>query len=323
MNDRGAAAEESRGPQVLAVAIPLVVVATVFVAARLYTKAVIKKLVYLEDYIIGFCNLMLLAEVCLISIAIKHGEGRHIWTLSEDELEASKLWFIIASVPGVSALGLPKIAIALMLNRILFANRWLTMASWFLSGMTTLNFTVVLFLLIFQCSPMRAAWSANVPNAKCYGSDVVVNLCIYASVFSAVTDLYFAFWPAVVILRLGMNTQKSIGLSCVLGLGVFACAVALYKVSLLPLMTSPDFTYDCATLITWTVAEASAILIASSIPMLTPIYLMIMRRRRDGKHPNEVRKAHHLMNSSISLAASVKHKSNATFGMWRRVSSVN
>lgn len=191
MNDRGAAAEESRGPQVLAVAIPLVVVATVFVAARLYTKAVIKKLVYLEDYIIGFCNLMMLAEVCLVSIAIKHGEGRHIWTLSEDELEASKLWFIIASVPGVSALGLPKIAIALMLNRILFANRWLTVASWFMSGMTTLNFTVVLFLLIFQCSPVRAAWSANVPNATCYGSDVVVNFCIYASGMRPTTPGFF------------------------------------------------------------------------------------------------------------------------------------
>ncbi|TLS21392.1 uncharacterized protein PpBr36_10240 [Pyricularia pennisetigena] len=295
MDHRGAEAEDNRGPQILAVAIPLVAVATIFVAARLYTKAVIKKLVYLEDYIIGFSNLLLWAEVGLYFAAVRHGEGRHIWTLTEEELEASRMWFIVASIPGVTALGLPKIAIALMLNRILFASKWLTTASWVFSGVTTMNFIAVLFLLVFQCSPIRAAWSANVADARCYDPDLIVNVCLYASVFSAITDLYFAFWPAVVILRLGMDTQKSVGLSCVLGLGVFvtqsACAVALYKVSLLPLMASPDFTYDCADLMIWTVAEASAILIASSIPMLTPIYLLIMRRRRDGENRNETRKA--------------------------------
>ncbi|TLD34217.1 hypothetical protein PspLS_00169, partial [Pyricularia sp. CBS 133598] len=253
MDYGGAAADDNRGPQILAVAIPLVAVATVFVAARLYTKVVIKKLVYCEDYIIVVSNLMLWVELGLYFVAVRHGEGRHIWTLSEEELEAARMWFIIASVPGVTALGLPKIAIALMLNRILFATKWLTTASWFFSGITTVNFIVVIFLLVFQCSPMRAAWTANVANARCYGSDIIINICLYASVFSAITDLYFAFWPAVVILRLGMNAQKSIGLSCVLGLGVFACGVALYKVSLLPLMKSPDFTYDCADLMIWTV----------------------------------------------------------------------
>ncbi|KAI6355971.1 hypothetical protein MCOR25_008018, partial [Pyricularia grisea] len=291
MGHTDAAADDNRGPQILAFAISLVAIATVFVAARLYTKVVIKRLVYLEDYIIGFSNLLLWAEVCLYFVAVRYGEGRHIWTLSEEELGASRLWFIIASVPGVTALGLPKIAIALMLNRILFATKWLTTASWFLSAVTMVNFLVVLFFLIFQCSPMRASWATDVENARCYGSGLIVNICVYASVFSAITDLYFAFCPAVVILRLGMNTQKSIGLSCVLGLGVFACAVALYKVSLLPLMTSPDFTYDCADLMIWTVAEASAILIASSIPMLTPIYLLIVRRRRGQEHRDEVEKA--------------------------------
>lgn len=55
-------------------------------------------------------------------------------------------------------------------------------------------------------------------------------------------DLYLAVYPAVVLFRLQMQLKKKVALSLALGAGAIAAAVAAYKCSRLPSLSSPDFT---------------------------------------------------------------------------------
>ncbi|TLD21353.1 hypothetical protein PspLS_08901 [Pyricularia sp. CBS 133598] len=281
--DHDAIAQENRGPAFLVITGALTSVATLFVLARLYTRAVIKRLVFREDYIVILATLLLWVQLCTYSVAVQHGLGRHLFALTPQEREAALMWYHLAPFPSVIALGVPKIALAMMLNRVLFAGFWASAASWFLSATSMANFVAADLIIAFQCSPIRAAWIPDIADAKCTPEIVVIWFSIYTSVFSAFTDIYLALWPAFIIFKIETNKPKSIALSFVLGLGVFASAVAVYKMTLLTALESADRTYDGIDLLIWTLAEAAATLIASSIPMLTPIYIMVARWMRGGR----------------------------------------
>ncbi|TLD29253.1 hypothetical protein PspLS_03460 [Pyricularia sp. CBS 133598] len=245
MEIQTATATDNRGPRLTAVIITLTSISSLFVSLRLYTRAIIKKSLYPEDYVIVLALLMSWGEAAFHIVAVRYGLGRHMWELTPVERQGAQLWSIFASVSGIFGLGLPKIALAMMLNRVLLANYCTSMVSWFLSIMSMVNFTVANFMILFQCTtPKQAAWVHDPDDAKCYNIWLVIAICIYASVFSAFGDLYFV---------------------CGRSRKVFAAVCR-------------DEGED---LITWKVpllsAESSALLISSSIPFLTPIGRILAR----------------------------------------------
>ncbi|KAH8840550.1 hypothetical protein MCOR27_001043 [Pyricularia oryzae] len=273
MEVQSATATDDRGPRITAVMLTLTSISSVFVSLRLYTRAVIKKGLWAEDYIMALALVTSWGEAGLNVVAVRHGLGRHMWDLTREQRRGAQLWSILGSVTGVFGLGLPKIAMAAMLNRVLLAGYWSSMASWFLSIMSMVNFTVANMLILFQCAtPQKAVWARD-PDNECYSIRLVIGICMYSSVFSAFGDLYFAVWPALVVSKLYISRPKALGLSCALGLGIIACGVAGYKTTLLPLLADPDI----LSLITWKVAESAALLTCSSIPFLAPICRVFAR----------------------------------------------
>ncbi|KAI6350912.1 hypothetical protein MCOR25_010295 [Pyricularia grisea] len=252
MDIQAGPATDNRGPRITAIIVTLTSISSLFVSLRLYTRAVIKKALYPEDYVIVLALLMSWGEVGFYIAAVRYGLGRHMRDLTPEESQDAQQLCIFGTISGIFGLGLPRIALAMMLNRILLANYWTSMVSWFLSITSMVNFTVSNLMILFQCTtPKQAVWVHD-PEAKCF-------------------NVWLAAWPALVVFRLNMNRTKSIGLSCVLGLGTVACGVAGYKATLLPLLANPDILYESEGLVMWKVAEATALLVGSSIPFLTPI----------------------------------------------------
>lgn len=174
-------ATDNRGPRIVAVIITITFISSLFVGLRFYTRAIIKKNTYPEDYIIALALLTLWAEAGFHIVAVRYGEGQHMVNLTPEERHNAQLWGIFASISGIFGLGLPKIALAIMLNRVLFANYWTSMVSWSLSIVTMVNFTVANFMILFQCAaPMEAVWVHD-PEGKCYNVWLVIDFCIYAS----------------------------------------------------------------------------------------------------------------------------------------------
>ncbi|EHA48573.1 hypothetical protein MGG_00826 [Pyricularia oryzae 70-15] len=215
MEVQSATATDDRGPRITAVMLTLTSISSVFVSLRLYTRAVIKKGLWAEDYIMALALVTSWGEAGLNVVAVRHGLGRHMWDLTREQRRGAQLWSILGSVTGVFGLGLPKIAMAAMLNRVLLAGYWSSMASWFLSIMSMVNFTVASMLILFQCAtPQKAVWARD-PDNECYSIRLVIGI-----LFSAFGDLYFAVWPALVVSKLYISRPKALGLSCALGLGI-------------------------------------------------------------------------------------------------------
>lgn len=95
----------------------------------------------------------------------------------------------------------------------------------------------------------------------------------------AFIDLALALLPITVIWNLQLGWHKRLGLSILMGLGVFAFICAIIKTSKLPeLNDRADITFITVSLWIWTANETNVIILAASVPTLRPLYLTVFNR---------------------------------------------
>ncbi|KGO40142.1 hypothetical protein PEX1_017250 [Penicillium expansum] len=91
------------------------------------------------------------------------------------------------------------------------------------------------------------------------------------------TDLIFAVLPVFMLRHLQVNSRVKASLICILGLGIFACAAAFVKISILPSYgRTGDFLWDFTNLTIWVVTESNTGIIAGSLPTLKPLFKRVL-----------------------------------------------
>ncbi|KLU85814.1 hypothetical protein MAPG_04834 [Magnaporthiopsis poae ATCC 64411] len=294
MEIEGANPYEDRGPMVLATTTVLVFLATVFGLARFYARTWIRRQIYLDDLFIAVSVLLLWYSLACTSMAVSSGLGRHVKTLTVYQQERVVFWYLLI-VPGVLlALGIPKLAVATVLNRILAPGPKLKATAWGLAISSTLAFFPVIFIAYFHCLPVRSQWDFSIKDKKCIDLSVRVWCGWITSAYSSLADLFFAVWPAVIFCSTQMSRAKTIRLSLAMGFGAIASGIAAYKCVTFSGVIEPDFSWENNGTVISTIAEGSALVIAASIPMLAPLFRSI--------HTSYEKLRHRILGTPISQA---------------------
>ncbi|CAM1504818.1 Fc.00g024090.m01.CDS01 [Cosmosporella sp. VM-42] len=270
---------EDKGPVILGVILTVSILSTIFVFARLFTRKKILGSLHLDDWLTIPAVIFEWCAVGFAIVAVKDGNGKHFDTLSLTQKQNAILYTILGFPFGVMAFGIPKLAVAALLTRIMNPSRLHQIFLWVLPSCCMISLIVCIILLFAQCTPAESQWNFSITDKTCWSPYVLVNFAIFAGSLSAFTDLYLAIYPGVVLWSLQMNIRKKIALSFALGIGSIATVIAIYKCTRLPTLASADFSYDTSDLVIWTVIEASAIIIASCIPVLQPLVDLLFGRR--------------------------------------------
>jgi hypothetical protein len=188
------------------------------------------------------------------------------------------MWTTAAFCPGVMSFGLPKLAVVVLLTRLLNPGKYHRWFLWWQGIWAQLTLFATVGVLLGQCMPARSLWDFSITEKKCFDKKILIGYCIYAGIFSAFVDIYLAIYPTVVLFKLQLPTRKKIALCIALGIGLVSGVVAIYKTTRIPSLGSADFSYDTSDLVVWTVIEGSAIIIACSIPCLQPLLDKVVRR---------------------------------------------
>lgn len=210
---------DSMGPEILGSVWAMTVVATFFLAARLWVKYRSRKDLWWDDYALFASWTMLLAFAASTTHCVVVGLGRHNGS-SDIQTSALQLDMIISSVFSVLGAAWSKTSFALTLLRITRkGHRLVYWAVWVV--IVTMN-VVLVFNAILQfiwCVPTAAAWNI-MPNSKCWDRQVVVKYTIFAAGYSAMMDFLLATVPWVVIIGLGMRKKEKVGVVICMSLGV-------------------------------------------------------------------------------------------------------
>jgi hypothetical protein len=161
--------------------------------------------------------------------------------------------------------------------------------------------------IILQCKPVAAGYDLTLRpptgTGTCYGIDIfkkvgVFNSCeaiftnhimmfrsLTSTAINIATDLLFAILPIPLVWGLQLNMRTKLGLVCILSLGFFAAATAIYKTPMqYHFFEERDFTGKGAW---YCMAPHNLITIPSATP-LTASNRRLANRRNERRHPSRL-----------------------------------
>jgi hypothetical protein len=204
-----------------------------------------------------------------------NGGTRHVYYLTPEEAAYVIKLNYIAQPFGIVAVGLGKVAVALLILRIVGnTSIWRKRFLWVLIVLTGV-FTILTAIFTFvQCKTPAALWTpALQATTDCWDPSVQSNFSIFASAWNCFVDFVLALMPCTIIWGLKMSTRKKISLGALLGLGIFTGVCAAVKTAqLVSLAARADLTWETFDLYLWTSAEIFLVIVCGSIPTLKPLW---------------------------------------------------
>ena len=106
---------------------------------------------------------------------VKYGMGRH-WEYILPTLSNLVETFIVGEIGVCVAVGLVRISICLFVSRLIQGTHPRTRAALYIVlGLNAVVTLVAIFILGFQCQPLRKTWNMAM-EGRCFTKDVLVNI---------------------------------------------------------------------------------------------------------------------------------------------------
>ncbi|KAF2222000.1 hypothetical protein BDZ85DRAFT_185945, partial [Elsinoe ampelina] len=253
-----------RGMQSAIVATVFACISFFFVALRTYTRAVIVRNMGGEDFIIIAAWICCLAMCILICLEAKFGNGRHIETVSPENLR-NTLFALYISVPVYQfGLVLVKISILWQYYRI-FPGKNIRMACNILLVISVLYGFYCTLNNIFLCTPIKSYWTLSIAG-KCLSRPAV---WYSNAAINIATDIAIFVLPMPALYHLHLPMKQKLALMAIFALGAFVVLVSILRLpELHMLVASHDPLYDGAAIAYWSNVELCVGVICASLPTL-------------------------------------------------------
>lgn len=252
-----------------------VVISSVFIALRIYTRYCIIRSLGWDDYMMVINLATFIAFIATTSVGVSYGVGKKTEDIVRLGLDNSKAIYWEAVGQGICIMGIAvsKAAIALFLLRIV-VRKWHIALLWSVMVSTAVFSSITTTLLFLQCKPVSFLWNPTIPGGYCPVNFTDVGLSMGA--WSAAMDFVLAILPWPVVMGLNMKRKEKITIACGLSLGVFAgCCSVVRTVELRTLASKENYVHDTAPMLLWSSSEICLTIICACIPVLRPLYVRI------------------------------------------------
>ncbi|KAJ2893927.1 hypothetical protein MKZ38_008077 [Zalerion maritima] len=307
---------ETRGSANEIIALGLLILVTLMLGIRLYTRTVISHGFGPDDTLICLAYLPATA-FAITNIVADHALGwnRHVWDVRLKYLtDGIKLSLASQSLFDV-ATSLTKLSMLAMLYRLACASKS-RMRFVVLGMMIFVTLSGILFvpILIFQCKPISDYWTLSFQEQDCINESAYVTS---AGIINTVVDLIVVLLPIHTVLSLQLAPRQRIIVIALFGAGFIATAAGVARTVLTWRMYNTD-NFD-VTWHAWSVWFASSIelflgILCASIPATKPFFSQYLPQIL-GNIPSKVgrsrkgSKAVTDLESDASAACSVKRES--------------
>ncbi|KAF1919770.1 hypothetical protein BDU57DRAFT_152359 [Ampelomyces quisqualis] len=262
--------EPNRGPDLQAVCSTFVTLAFMATALRIYVRTCLVRAFGWDDF---FMVLALFAHIMFATCAIggiKWGTGRHMATLSNEEIFMAMRYWWLCYIGYCLAMITSKISIGLFLLRVTIK----PIQKWIIYGaMTVSAFTGAVFFLVtvFQCTPISYFWNAR-QKGYCVPIDVIIGLTFLYSACAIISDFTFAILPIFLVWGLNMPTKTRMMLIPILSMACVASIAVTVRLAYVMDFKDPDFLWATVDVAIWSDIEQGLAITAGSTATLRPLF---------------------------------------------------
>ncbi|PHH59785.1 hypothetical protein CDD81_2589 [Ophiocordyceps australis] len=281
-----------RGPAVFAVTTATLVLASVFVGARIVCRHFIVRNVSWDDKIMALAWVFAFFLSFTIDLAAVNGLGKKDADIPGDDWGTLRHCEYVFSILYNPALMGTKTSILIFYLR-LAKNTQIVLryASWVTLAVVNLSGLVLTFMNIFQCTPIQAAWAADF-----HGPSTCIPLLtefICAAPVNILTDLAILALPIPVLTGMRLPSRQKTILVITFALGIFVTIVDVVRIYYLqraitdvPTGTTSDpesrfggeadFAWNASLSLMWSAVEVNVGMACACIPTLKPLILKLL-----------------------------------------------
>lgn len=216
--------------------ITFLVLNSVVVALRLYTRVFSKSLGY-DDALIVVALVGFVVFGAMEMNAIHYGIGA---TTDEqqpwfDPIEAAKC-FTIAQLLYILASGITKLAVALVLHRLTSRAtdgtgsnnmRFARFGLWITIGVTVVFTIVVTLIFALQCRPLSVAW--GVGTGTCINTSIIGQVALALSIEDVLTSWFMALLPVYMLWQTAIPLKVKLSVIILLGFGAVSSVATIVR----------------------------------------------------------------------------------------------
>jgi len=286
---------ESRSSPVFAVTVAMITCSTVFVAARMASRAGIVKKVLLDDYFMLVAWLLALGLSFSICYGTFVGLGRHeddVLNSWQGSLRRSQYAFSVLYNPALMAEKTSILVFYLSLSKTNRTFRWATIATLFVVNAAGIALTLV---TLFQCSPVGAAFRFPVPAVhRCTD---IITIYLSSAPVNIITDLAILFLPMPILTSMRLPRKQKTILVITFGFGLFVAIFDIVRIAYLQSAStyrltqilnskkddSPgrdadvtDFSWYASYSFMWSAIEVNVGIMCACVPALKPLVSRFM-----------------------------------------------
>ncbi|KAK3934188.1 hypothetical protein QBC46DRAFT_400496 [Diplogelasinospora grovesii] len=253
-------------PVILGVGVSTMVLMTIAVGIRIYTKSMILKDMRREEYfaIVATAGIILWDSI-FIHVSLR-GFSRHLWDIRAVDIPYLAYMSYLAEISNAPTMFAAKCSILFQLRTIFCTGQSRDSVFWIINALLALNagyYTSAIFTFVFQCTPREKAWN---PLMEGYCINVAAATVVSGAV-NLFLDIGILFTPLWAIWHLQLPLKRKLGISAVFGVGILTCAIAAVGVAFrIPLLTDPDLTWWISKVGIWTMMEYFGTILVGCMP---------------------------------------------------------
>ncbi|KAK6077880.1 hypothetical protein SCUP234_01042 [Seiridium cupressi] len=264
-------------PHVTGTVITVMLLAYLTFGLRVYTR-ITRGSWGIEDWLmtVAVFPLTVLSIACIV--ASFNGIGIHQWRLELPENVHYQVdglfWFFLFEVFYCVAIIPIKLSISFMLVRIAENRDWFIYCQYTIMAMFTIMNLIAAFYIIFQCSPVSAAWTNE---GNCQPAYILADIYYATTAINIFTDWATALMPIPLLWNVKMNTNAKISVATILGLGIFASISACIRLKYTVNLTSAEeYMYGLSNIVLWGYAENGIGMFVGNLSTLRPLFRRLL-----------------------------------------------
>jgi hypothetical protein len=252
----------------------------------------------------------------LTATGVRYGFGQNVWdldlsTILAEVSKAVRTLFICQCLHAVS-LTLVKLSIISTYWRIFQTSsvRWtLGILGAAITGVSI----ATIFGTLFQCEPVAGAWDFLLP-AKCIS---IRELYYFSTAFSVFTDVALCVLPLPFFWTLKVSRREKIIVSCLFGLGLFAAAASVARITVLGELNDVNVTMRAIPALNWSIAEVFTGIAVACVPCLKPVFVRFVPGKLFTAFKTSTSTVDELPKISRQESQALAHLSVSGSGLWR------
>lgn len=257
-----------RGQSYVTLSYVMVVLAGVFVAARVAFKLIDGLELGLDDWsMIVTLAISTANTVVIVTGTIKNGLGKDIWTLRPDEITKMLKFFYIMASLYFSELTFLKLSLIFFYIRV-FPSKGAQRLLWGTVVFTLLWGTLFVLIAIFQCQPISYFWKKwdGLHKGTCLDINAITSS---NAAISIVLDFWSLGIPLWQLWGLKMHWKKKIGVAMMFCVGTFITVVSILRLqALVHFASSSNVSWEFYDVSVWSTIEVGVGIMCTCLPTL-------------------------------------------------------